>query len=228
MTNVSINTATGTSPFQIWLSNGCGANATQTYVGQITSADIPYTFNITQQYQNSPFCVKVIDSDNCEVCDCFGFGPSPTPDATPTVTPTVTVSPTQTPTPTTSGVCPTPTYYYGSFTGNGFTSSATYTLSATLYNGRAQWVSPSNGTIRWDGIRWSVSQYNLGGTTYYNPNMTLDSPDTINWVFQGCANGFVCSVLFTTSGCGLPSPTPTQTATPPVTPTLTPTKTSPI
>ena len=141
MTTVSVNTATGTSPFQIWVANGCGVNAQQTYISQIISADIPYTFNLPSQYENSPFCVKVIDSDNCEVCDCFGFGPTPTPSVTATVTPTVTVTPTLTPTPTVSAPCPTPTYYYGSFTGNGFTSSATYTLSPTLHNGRAQWVT---------------------------------------------------------------------------------------
>ena len=171
MSTVTINSASGVSPFQIWVCDGCGSSAQQTYVAQIVSADIPYTFNLPGVYSNSPsYCVKVIDSDNCEVCECFGFGPTPTPTVTPTNTPTNTVTPTPTPTPTTSAPCPNPTYYYGSFTGNGFTSSATYTLSPTLYNGRNQWVSPSNGTILWSGFRWEVLNWNLAGVSFINSN----------------------------------------------------------
>ena len=130
MSTVTINSASGVSPFQIWVCDGCGSSAQQTYVAPIVSADLPYTFNLPGVYSNSAYCVKVIDSDNCEVCECFGFGPTPTPTSTAQVTPTPSVTPTTTPTPTTSAPCPNPTYYYGSFTGNGFTSSATYTLSS--------------------------------------------------------------------------------------------------
>ena len=109
MSTVTINSASGVSPFQIWVCDGCGSSAQQTYVTQIVSADIPYTFNLPGVYSNSPsYCVKVIDSDNCEVCECFGFGPTPTPTVTPTITPTNTVTPTPTPTPTTSAPCPNP------------------------------------------------------------------------------------------------------------------------
>ena len=58
---------------------------------------------------------------------------------------------------------------------------------------------------------------------FYNLNPTLNSPDTINWNYQGCFQGFTCAVSFTSSGCGYPTPTPTSTSTetPTVTPTIT-------
>jgi len=49
----------------------------------VTNADFPFTVNLPTPYVGVPFCVKVIDDDNCIVCECFGFGPSPTPTATP-------------------------------------------------------------------------------------------------------------------------------------------------
>ena len=221
MTNVTINTASGTPPFNIWMANDCTPNATTLFVDTVTV--FPYTFTVPTPYQNVPFCVKLIDSDNCEVCECFGFGPTPTPSVTATVTPTNTNTPTPTPTVTPSGPCPTPTYYYGSFTGNGFTDSATYTLSTTLHNGQPQWVSPSNGSIQWTGNRWEVTGWNLATLIFYNLNPTPNSPDTVNWNYQGCFQGFTCAVSFTSSGCGYPTPTPTSTATetPTVTPTIT-------
>ena len=225
MTTVTVNSASGTPPFQIWVSNGCSPSAQQIYIGQVaTNADFPYTFNLPPIYNNSPFCVKVIDSDVCEVCECFGFDPTPTPTNTPTITPTNTQTPTPTPTVTPSGPCPTPTYFYGSFVGNGFTDSATYTLSSTLHNGRSQWVSPNNGTIRWSGFAWEVSGWNLAGVSFINSNFqTVDAPDLISWTYNGCNPNFTCSVSFTNGGCGFPTPTPTPTNT--ITLTITPTNT---
>lgn len=222
MTTVTINTASGTPPFNVWCANDCNPNTSSLYVDSVNG--FPYTFTVPAPYQNVPFCVKLIDADNCTVCECFGFGPTPTPTVTSSVTPTNTNTPTPTPTVTPSGPCPTPTYFYGSFTGNGFTESATYTLSTTLHNGRAQWVSPNNGTIRWSGFAWEVSGWNLAGVSFINSNfLTIDSPDLINWTYNGCGIGFTCAVSFTTSGCGYPTPTPTPTATstPTVTPTIT-------
>ena len=222
MTTVTINTASGTPPFNVWCANDCNPNASSLYVDSVNG--FPYTFTVPAPYQNVPFCVKLIDADECTVCECFGFGPTPTPTVTSSVTPTNTNTPTPTPTVTPSGPCPTPTYFYGSFTGNGFTESATYTLSTTLHNGRAQWVSPNNGTIRWSGFAWEVSGWNLAGVSFINSNfLTIDSPDLINWTYNGCGIGFTCAVSFTTSGCGYPTPTPTptSTSTPTVTPTIT-------
>ncbi len=221
MMTVTINTATGTPPFNIWVANNCNANSPSIFIDTIQS--VPYTFTLPPSYQDVPFVVKLTDDDNCEVCETFGFGPTPTPTVTPSVTPTNTVTPTPTLTPTTSAPCPTPTYYYGSFTGNGFSDTATYTLSSTLHNGRAQWVSPNHGSIQWIGTRWEVTGWSLAAVTFYNLNPTLTSPNTTNWVFQGCAQGFNCAVSFTFSGCGYPTPTPTSTPT--ITPTVTPTDT---
>ena len=130
--NIIVNSASGTPPFQIWATDSCDPLSQQIYVGQVlTNGDFPFIASVPTPYANSPFCVKVIDDDECVVCECFFGGPTPTPTQTPTQTPTNTPTNTPTPTPTTSGVCPNPTYYYGVFEGNGFTVSATYTLSPT-------------------------------------------------------------------------------------------------
>jgi len=225
---VTINSIVGTPNFNVWISNGCLDTDVSVFIDTISNSDIPYTFNVPVAYQNSAFCVKIYDNTDCKICECFGFGPSPTPSMTPSVTPSITITSTPTPTPTPSGECLTPTYYHGSFTGNGFTQTVTYTLSPTLYNNRAQWTSSSNGTIRWNGYRWEISNWNLAGVTYYNGNVsTLYAPDSVNWVYQGCAKGFTCNVTMTTEGCGVPpTPTPSSTSvsqTPTPTPTLTPT-----
>ena len=79
------------------------------------------------------------------------------------------------------------TYYDGVFEGNGFTETARYTLSPTLFNGQNQWISPNNGSIQWTGVRWEVSGWNLAGVTFYNPAPTFPSPNTTNWLYQGCS-----------------------------------------
>lgn len=223
---VTINTITGTSDYDVWISNGCEENQVKVYIDTITNSDIPYTFNVPTSFQNSAFCVKIYDSNDCEICECFGVAPSPSPSVTPTMTPSITVSPTMTPTPTPSPTCNVPTYLNGVFVGNGFQSSATYTLSSTQYNGRNQWVSTNNGIVRWNGFRWEIAQWTLGGVIYYNTNtLSIDGPDNSNWTYTNCGKGFTCSISFTSSGCGeIPeiSPTPTNTPTTTVTSTVTP------
>ena len=220
---VTINTITGTSDYDVWISNGCEENQVKVYIDTITNSDIPYTFNVPTPFQNSAFCVKIYDSNDCEICECFGVAPSPSPSVTPTMTPSITVSPTMTPTPTPSPTCNVPTYLNGVFVGNGFESSATYTLSSTQYNGRNQWVSTNNGIVRWNGFRWEIAQWTLGGVIYYNTNtLSINGPDNSNWTYTNCGKGFTCSISFTSSGCGeIPeiSPTPTITPTSSITPT---------
>ena len=216
---VTINSITGTSDYDIWVSNGCAESEVKVYISTISDSDIPYTFNLPIAYQNSAFCVKIYDDNDCIICDCFGIAPSPSPSITPTVTPTPSVTTTMTVTPTPTPTCLVPTYLYGLFSGNGFTSSATYTLSPTLYNGRNQWISSSNGTVRWNGFRWEVAGWNSAGVTYYNLNTTtINAPDENSWSYTNCGIGFTCSVLFTSDGCGLPTPTPSPT--PSITPTI--------
>ena len=221
---VTINSITGTSDYDIWVSNGCAESEVKVYISTISDSDIPYTFNLPIAYQNSAFCVKIYDDNDCIICDCFGIAPSPSPSITPTVTPTPSITPSTTPTPTPTPTCLVPTYLYGLFSGNGFTSGATYTLSPTLHSGRNQWISSSNGTVRWNGYRWEVAGWYLGGVTYYNLNTTtINAPDENSWSYTNCGRGFTCSVSFTSDGCGLPSPTPSITPTISVTPSVTPT-----
>ena len=107
MSSITVNSASGIPPFQIWVANSCDPLSQQTYLGQVvTNADFPFTVNLPTPYEGVPFCVKVIDDDNCIVCECFGFAPSPTPTVTPTITPTNTQTPTPTPTPSGTGPCP--------------------------------------------------------------------------------------------------------------------------
>ena len=158
---VTINSITGTSDYDIWVSNGCAESEVKVYISTISDSDIPYTFNLPIAYQNSAFCVKIYDDNDCIICDCFGIAPSPSPSITPTISVTPSITPSTTATPTPTPTCLVPTYLYGLFSGNGFTSSATYTLSPTLHNGRNQWISSSNGTVRWNGFRWEVAGWNL-------------------------------------------------------------------
>lgn len=200
---ITINTITGSSDYDVWLSNGCADTEVKVYIDTISDSDVPYTFNIPDIYKNTGFCVKIYDDNNCKICECFGVAPSPSPSPTPTNTPSATVTPSMTPTPTPTPTCPAPTYLYGSFTGNGFTATATYTLSTTLYNNKNQWESTNNGTLRWINYRWEISGWSLGGVTFHNQdNTTINAPNTTDWVYQGCALQQTCGVVFTQQGCG--------------------------
>jgi hypothetical protein len=200
---VTINTITGTSDYDVWVSNSCDENQVKVYIDTISDSDIPYTFNLPNVYKNTGFCVKIYDDNDCKICECFGVAPSPSPSMTPSATPSVTVTPSITPTPTPTPSCQVPTYFNGTFQGNGFDATHTYTLSNTQYNGRNQWVSSNGGTIRWNNSIWEVVGWNLAGVTFFNQNAnTTNAPDTSNWVYQGCAPRAVCSVSFTITGCG--------------------------
>jgi len=223
---VTIQSITGASDFDVWVSSSCEEATAKQYIGTFDDTELPYSFNIPTAFQNTAFCVRIYDDNDCKICECFGFGPEPTPSMTPSLTPTMTVTPTTTPTPTPTSVCPTPTYYNANIIANNFSYNVTYTLSGTLYNGKSQWTSTSNGTIRWNGFRWEIAGWSPTGVFFYNTNPTVDSPDTTSWVYQNCAPRQTCSVSFTTSGCGVPlGYTPTPTPTPSVTPTQTSTQT---
>ena len=56
---VTINTATGTPPFNIWVANNCNANSTSIFIDTIQS--VPYTFTLPPSYQDVPFVVKLTD-----------------------------------------------------------------------------------------------------------------------------------------------------------------------
>jgi len=230
--SVTINSVTGTSNYDVWISNSCSPSATKLYIDTFDTGDIPFTFTVPSTYENGQFCVRLYDSSGCEICECYNELPSPSPSVTPSVTPTMTVTPTTTPTPTSTPPCSASTYYDGTFIANNFPYNVTYTLSGSLYNGKPQWTSPSNGTIRWNGFRWEIAGWAPSGVIFYNTNNTSDTPDTTSWVYQGCAPRQTCSVSFTSEGCGeplgyTPTPTPTATQTPTVTPTPSITPSSP-
>jgi len=222
--SVTINSVTGTSNYDVWISNSCSPSATKLYIDTFDTGDIPFTFTVPPTYEYGQFCVRLYDSTGCEICQCYNEVPSPTPSVTPSVTPTITVSPTTSPTPTPTPPCSASTYYDGTFVANNFSYNVRYTLSGTLYNNKPQWTSSSNGTIRWNGFRWEISGWSPSGVLFYNTNNSTDTPDTTSWVYQGCVDGQTCSVSFVTLGCGeplpyTPTPTPTATQTPTVTPT---------
>lgn len=223
--SVIINSVTGTSNYDVWISNSCSPSATKLYIGTFDTDDIPYSFTVPATYEYGQFCVRIYDGNGCEICQCYNDLPEVSPTPTPTNTPTSSVTPTNTPTPTPTIDCPTPTLFIGSFVANNISYNVTYTLSGTLYNGKSQWTSPSNGTIRWNGFRWEIAGWAPAGVIFYNTNPTVNSPDVVSWVYQNCAPRQTCSINFTTQGCGQPlpySPTPTPTSTETPTPTPTP------
>ena len=129
---------------------------------------------------------------------------TPTSTPTPTITPTNTVTPTETPTNT-----PTPTttpYQFGcqyvlTYTGTGFTSPPSYTITWNDFYGNPQ-SHTFTGDNQVPGFTFCAQcgSFNNGG----NPDI----------------------VIQTTNPCGsLPTPTPTPTETPTNTPTETPTNT---
>ena len=69
---VTIQNITGTEPFDIWICNYCGPNETCIYVATLGDGDIPFTFTLPPSFQNvSSYCVKVIDGNECDSCDCI-------------------------------------------------------------------------------------------------------------------------------------------------------------
>ena len=114
-TQVTINSLTGTSPYDVYV---CDSNVLNcVYIATISST--PYVFNVPPPLDaQSEICVKVIDINGCEIIQCGAITPNVTPSPTVTPTPTVTIgltptaTETQTPTPTptvTLGLTPTAT-----------------------------------------------------------------------------------------------------------------------
>lgn len=196
---VTINTITGTSEFDVWVSSSCEESTAKIYIGTFEDVDVPYSFNLPSSFQNTSFCVRIYDANDCKICECFGFGPTPTPSVTPTITPTISVTPTNTPTPTPTPTCSIPTTFNATIVANNMLYTPTYTLSGTLYNGKSQWTSTSNGTIRWNGFRWEISGWSPTGVFFYNTNITVDAPDTTSWVYQNCAPQQTCSINITSN-----------------------------
>jgi len=114
-TQVTINSLTGTSPYDVYV---CDSNVLNcVYIATISST--PYVFDVPPPLgAQSEICVKVIDINGCEIIQCGAITPNVTPSPTVTPTPTVTIgltptaTETQTPTPTptvTLGLTPTAT-----------------------------------------------------------------------------------------------------------------------
>ena len=102
---VQILTISGEQPYNIWVCDFCGAGEQCIYIDTINQSNIPFTFNLPTLFINSSgYCVKMIDNNGCETCECFGTSISPTPTNTPTntITPTNTQTPENTPTNTPS------------------------------------------------------------------------------------------------------------------------------
>ena len=108
-TQVTINSLTGTSPYDVYV---CDSNVLNcVYIATISST--PYVFNVPPPLDaQSEICVKVVDINGCIITQCGSITPNVTPTSTVTPTPTVTIglTPTATETPT---VTPTPTVTLG-------------------------------------------------------------------------------------------------------------------
>lgn len=117
MALIEIASITGTSPYQLFVSDIYGNN--ETFIGSFSGAVPPSQyFNLPTLFDTAPVVlIKVIDANNCQTfhqASCqvvipsptpsqtIGFTPTPTPSITPSLTPSSTPITTPTITPTTS------------------------------------------------------------------------------------------------------------------------------
>jgi hypothetical protein len=70
MIEVIITGITGSEPYNIWVSDNCPNENIQIFINTINDSDIPYTFQIPHPFEGSNFCLKIIDNDNCIICNC--------------------------------------------------------------------------------------------------------------------------------------------------------------
>jgi hypothetical protein len=112
MSQVTINTISGQSPYVIYICDGFGLNCKQVYSGS-TTVPPPITFDLPSELTHSPtVIVRIIDALGCQEDQSFScITPTPTNTQTPTpsITPTITPSNTVTPSITPSYAAPTPT-----------------------------------------------------------------------------------------------------------------------
>ena len=70
-TSVTLSySSSNAEPFEVYLCLSGGSPCY--YIDYINNADIPYTFTAPIPIQNQPgYCLKVIDSVNSEITNCF-------------------------------------------------------------------------------------------------------------------------------------------------------------
>ena len=69
-TEVIITGVTGSEPYDVWISDFCPNESIQIFINTIDNSNIPYPFQIPQPFENTDFCIKIIDNDNCIICSC--------------------------------------------------------------------------------------------------------------------------------------------------------------
>lgn len=69
-TSVTVSNITGSTPYELYL---CLTGGTPCYyMGVITSAELPYSFNVPYPIQDlKGYCIRVVDNDGCEITNCF-------------------------------------------------------------------------------------------------------------------------------------------------------------
>ena len=68
--SVNVSNIVGASPYEIYLCIS-GTNSCY-YIDYINSGQIPYVFTVPAPLQsNRGFCLRVVDSDGCEINNCF-------------------------------------------------------------------------------------------------------------------------------------------------------------
>jgi hypothetical protein len=71
-TSITINNITGSSPYDVYLSQV--DQSSFYYIEQIESGDLPHTFIVPTLLQNSKqYCLRVEDSDGCIITNCFSI-----------------------------------------------------------------------------------------------------------------------------------------------------------
>ena len=218
-------------PYQVWVCDDYNENANCIYIESITDSDIPYSFNLPNEFNNiNYFCIKLIDNESCVhyVCDppIPSQSSSPTPTTTPsnTVTPSVTQTPSLTQTPsstqTPSGsVTPSVTQTPSTTATPSVTQTPTSSVTPSITQTPSITATPSVTQTPSNSATPSVTQTPSNTAT---PSVTQTPSNTITpSVTQTPSNTTTPSVTQTPSNTATPSvtQTPSNTATPSVTQT---------
>jgi hypothetical protein len=198
-TQVTINSLTGTSPYDVYV---CDSNVLNcVYIATISST--PYVFNVPPPLDaQSEICVKVVDINGCEIIQCGTIIPNVTPSPTVTPTPTVTIGLTPTATETQTPT-PTPTVTIG------LTPTATETQTPTPT--RTPTVTPT--------VTTTVTKTPTNTPTVTTTQTQTPTPTRTPTVTPTVTT----TVTKTPTNTPTVTTTPTQSGTPNVTPTNTPT-----
>lgn len=210
MSQITLNTINGISPFTIYVCDTDQINCVLSLTG-VTQSSLPVQIPIPLVFEFSPvILIKIIDATGCEITQNFNcVTPTPTPSVTvtPTVTATIAPTPSITSSVTPTPVTPTPTQ------SNPVTPSVTPTLTVTPSqrgmlpsNFGYLFVEPLTGSSSIGGYMYNKNLNFLGFSNGSSPSSNQgDFEIEMNAYldFSGWTNGFLRTFLNTSLGNSL-------------------------